>query len=94
MESAVSECEQYFVITTTVVGRSDTADQVRQADCQTLHQVEENFNMTMQGRLELMIGVNNLHHHFNQLYKPKSSLMPQCSGPKKTSPERPKAPPP
>ena len=50
LESAVFECEQYFVTTTIVAGRSDREGE-RQAGCLTLNQVEENFNLTMQGRL-------------------------------------------
>ena len=64
LESAVSECEQYFVTTTIVVGRSDREGGERQTGCLTLHQVEENFNISMQGRLE---GITYLYHTFNQL---------------------------
>ena len=57
LESALVECDPYFVTTTIVGGRALSEDHAeeRQAECQTLHQVEEYFNMTMQGRLDCLI---------------------------------------
>ena len=54
LEVAWLECEQYFVTTTIVGGGRSVAE--AGAGCQTLHQVEQYFNVSMQGGFTIKLG--------------------------------------